>query len=332
MGINDRDLANFGENPKLIEAYGNYQLSMMRTICKLNPNFNQTILEMDIQDMLEFESKLAKAKLQLKTFAKMRLKHMVNQTGFDWEQMIVKPLWKIFNLTSIKQIESDDKVIITNLEYYAKTIDLLNKTSSRVVQNYMTWFVILQYNLGHIGPESLRLLAFQFNKFRYGKKSIRPRWRSCFTMVSDDLSWSLARLFIEKNYFTMNEKHNASKLTDSIQSAYIDLLNSNKTWLDRSTQIGSIRKIQNVFKNVAYPNWILNDTLLDQYYGIIDSTLLNQTENNFLIIYSMFLRLKLRTIYSQLPVKIDRANSWIFSPFIVNAGYYWTRNTLSKFR
>ena len=75
-------------------------------------------------------------------------------------------------------------------------------------------------------------------------------------------------------------------MIDRIQEAFAHQFSGN-TWLDEQTKAKSLAKLNAVHKNVAYPEWMLNNTELDRLNGLEDEKLQAELlqEDNFMNIF-----------------------------------------------
>ncbi|KAF1765822.1 hypothetical protein GCK72_005775 [Caenorhabditis remanei] len=92
---------------------------------------------------------------------------------------------------------------------------------------------------------------------------------SCAAETIDQMQYANARVFVDKIYPTADDRKNVrehvAKVASSIVIGFrsmIDQLN----WMTSSTKKGAYNKIENLVKNIAYPDWITDDAMLTQYH------------------------------------------------------------------
>lgn len=74
----------------------------------------------------------------------------------------------------------------------------------------------------------------------------------------------IGRLYVEKR-FSQSKLAAAEKLTNDIQKAFNETLSETK-WFTAVARSRVLEKLNRLQKNVGYPDWILNDTRLNDYY------------------------------------------------------------------
>src|SRR5699024_10289736 len=91
------------------------------------------------------------------------------------------------------------------------------------------------------------------------------------------------------------EKQEAIELANSIQNSLRDLIQQTE-WLDSETKNASLTKLNHVAKNIAYPEWILNNSELDQFYSLQYPNVLPDllSQKNYLLALAKFADLQLR--------------------------------------
>ncbi|GMR52617.1 hypothetical protein PMAYCL1PPCAC_22812 [Pristionchus mayeri] len=96
-----------------------------------------------------------------------------------------------------------------------------------------------------------------------------PKESNCQGLTTQFLTWANTRLFVDANYPTAKDKQNVREQTTSIVSsilvafrAQIDLLD----WMTPASKKGAYQKIDNLVVNIAFPDWVLDDAKLTDYY------------------------------------------------------------------
>ncbi|CAI5441977.1 unnamed protein product [Caenorhabditis angaria] len=104
---------------------------------------------------------------------------------------------------------------------------------------------------------------------------------SCAAETIDQMQYANARVFIDKIYPTAESRiqvrEHVAKVASSIVVGFrsmIDQLN----WMTTSTKAGAYNKIENLVKNIAYPDWITDDAQLTAYHAVMN---FNQTDDYF---------------------------------------------------
>ena len=239
-------------NVKEIAAYKNY----IRQSAKLFCGNNCAELDKDIDDIVNLESQLALQKLSVEdqrdpetVYNVFTLKQLHDKSKFDFLTSILVPIIKSLGLSS--PISQSSTILVSDVNYTVKAIEILNKTPVRTLANYIGWRIV-----SHFGPKSseqFRQIVFEFNQVTSGIKKLEARDEACQNLANSRVDMALSRLFVE-HHFTDKEKHEASDLINSVQDSFRALIQKND-WLDADTKKASLSKLNHVTKNVAYPSW-----------------------------------------------------------------------------
>lgn len=60
---------------------------------------------------------------------------------------------------------------------------------------------------------------------------------------------------------------------NDVKESFDDLLQESD-WLDATTKKRALNKLDAIVQNVGYPDWLLNNTALDEYYNLV--TIINE--------------------------------------------------------
>ncbi|CAG2172348.1 unnamed protein product [Oppiella nova] len=157
----------------------------------------------------------------------------------------------------------------------------------RVIANYMGWNFVRK--LGSYTDKRFRDIELKFNQhFNKQETGVDLRFRdielkfnqhfnkqetgvdlrgTCMDSISSQLPYAVSRLYIDK-HFTQNDKQEASNLVNDVKKAYYELIEE-YDWLDENIKNKYLTKLNATTFNVGYPDWILNNTDLDNYYKLI---------------------------------------------------------------
>ncbi|PSN50284.1 hypothetical protein C0J52_02838 [Blattella germanica] len=107
----------------------------------------------------------------------------------------------------------------------------------------------------------------------------------------------------------------------NVESAFSSMIHSAK-WMDRKSKEASLEKVRAVKYFIAFPDWILNKTALEEHYSQI-----SVTGSNFLLDMSAILEGKIRQQLEQLGKKYE-PDEFPSDPLDINAFYYANMNSL----
>ncbi|GMT13848.1 hypothetical protein PFISCL1PPCAC_5145, partial [Pristionchus fissidentatus] len=99
-----------------------------------------------------------------------------------------------------------------------------------------------------------------------------PTEASCVNTMSSYLTWSSSRLYVDANYPDEASRKTVREQTNSIIRsilvafrAQIDILD----WMSPASKRGAYQKIDNLVVNIAFPDWVLDDKHLFDYYATL---------------------------------------------------------------
>lgn len=239
-----------------------------------------------MEKALDFETKLAHILIpyENRTSENMYNRHSLsylqqNIPQFDWVGF-VKAVMKSKTDPPIS-ISSSERVIVRAPQYFKELFKLINTTDPRTVANYVQWRTVFS----RITTLSRRFLYryLDYARVTTGTTSLTPRWDKCVNYVENSLVYATGRLFVNA-HFQEDKKHMMEELIDGIRWAFMDILEKENDWMDEETKQKALDKAHAVLAKVGYPEFILNDTYLNEdlkqlqfnerdYYGNVMQTL-----------------------------------------------------------
>uniref|UniRef100_A0A3P8XB43 Phosphate regulating endopeptidase homolog, X-linked n=1 Tax=Esox lucius TaxID=8010 RepID=A0A3P8XB43_ESOLU len=245
----------------------------------------QEAAETQMKDALTFETKLAKIVIPFENrtsenlynrYTISRLQRSVPQ--FDWLSFITSI---IDSADEGLSVSSSEPVIVRTPTYFKQLFKLLNTTEPRTVSNYVIWRTVFS----RITSLSRRFLYryLDFARVTTGTTSLTPRWDKCVNYIENTLVYATGRLFID-THFQEDKKHMMEELIEGVRWAFINMLERENDWMDEPTRKKAIEKAHSVLAKVGYPQFILNDTYInedikqlvfseDDYFGNVMQTL-----------------------------------------------------------
>uniref|UniRef100_A0A4W5L4L6 Phosphate regulating endopeptidase homolog, X-linked n=1 Tax=Hucho hucho TaxID=62062 RepID=A0A4W5L4L6_9TELE len=204
----------------------------------------------------------------------------------------------------------------------------------RTVSNYVIWFlygfyrtvsnyVIWRTVFSRITTLSRRFLYryLDFTRVTTGTTSLTPRWDKCVNYVENTLVYATGRLFIN-THFQEDKKHMMEELIEGVRWAFINMLERDNDWMDGTTKMKAIEKAQSVLAKVGYPEFILNDTYINQ-----DIKQLVFSEDDYFGNVMQTLSFIAQSDLSWLRRTVPRTE-WFTNPTTVNAFYSSSTNQI----
>uniref|UniRef100_A0AC34Q1X1 Uncharacterized protein n=1 Tax=Panagrolaimus sp. JU765 TaxID=591449 RepID=A0AC34Q1X1_9BILA len=160
-------------------------------------------------------------------------------------------------------------------------------------------------------------------------KDVDPITLGCVDDTVFSLPYANARVFIDKIYPTAESRtkirQSVRKVVDGILIGMQSMLDQ-LSWMTSASKLGAYQKIQNLIRNVAYPDFITNNTLLDAYH----SKLQDFSNQNYYQISNLIRAFSMRTSFDLL-LRTDGVTrtDWNGSPGTVNAWYQPELNSIT---
>ncbi|KAG5268072.1 hypothetical protein AALO_G00207930 [Alosa alosa] len=277
----------------------------------------QQAAETQMKAVLDFEIKVAQIMIP---FENRTSENMYNRYSLSrWQRTVPEFSWLNFIKASIdtKQhpdlvISSSEPVIVRAPQYFKDLFKLLNSTEPRTIANYVMWRAVLS----RVSTLSRRFLYryLDFERVISGTTSLTPRWDKCVNYVENTLIYATGRLFVDK-HFQEDKKHMMEELIDGIRWAFIDMLEKENDWMDDVTKKKAVEKAHAVLPKVGYPEFILNDTYINE-----DIKELSFSEKDYFGNVMQTLRFIAQSDIGWLRKPVPRTE-WFTNPTTVNAFY-----------
>lgn len=98
-----------------------------------------------------------------------------------------------------------------------------------------------------------------------GSQQEHPRWNYCIDYVTKYYQIAVSTLYVRK-YFKQNAKTAATEMVNLIRAEFESMLKS-VTWMDSKTKTEAVRKLKAMVQIIGYPNELLDDQKLIEFYG-----------------------------------------------------------------
>ncbi|XP_070505218.1 neprilysin-2-like [Chironomus tepperi] len=279
--------------------------------------------ELQMREVLEFEVKLARIVMTKEErtdfnnlYHLMSIKELQAKYPFmDW--------LNYFNsiLPDVSRVTKDEIINVSVPKYLEDLGRLLENTPKRTIANYIFW--CLTSMSSSFLSQDARNLELEYMKSATGQLEDEPRWKECMNYVSKSYSIATGALYVRK-YFNHDSKETVQDMMDMIKAKY-DVILRSVEWMDDQTKQSALLKLKNMLTNIAYPNELMDDNKLVDYYGsvTVDETKFYESLFNVQK-YSHEQDLKdLRETYS----KSDWKN-W-FGAAVIDAYYDLTKNVIN---
>ncbi|XP_055007227.1 phosphate-regulating neutral endopeptidase PHEX [Boleophthalmus pectinirostris] len=282
----------------------------------------QKSAQTQMEKALAFETKVAHILIpyENRTSETMYNKYTLSQLQktipqFDWLGFVRAVLEASGHYT----VSSSEQVIVRAPQYFKELFKLIEATEPRTVANYVQWRTVFS----RVTTLSRRFLYryLDYARVTTGTTSLTPRWDKCVNYVENSLIYAAGRLFVSA-HFQEDKKHMMEELIDGVRWAFIDMLEKENDWMDKPTKARAIEKAHAVLPKVGYPEFILNDTYLNE-----DLKELQFTENDYYGNVMQTLKFIARSDLAWLRKTVPRTE-WFTNPTTVNAFYSSSTNQI----
>ncbi|WKX96997.1 hypothetical protein Q1695_013003 [Nippostrongylus brasiliensis] len=325
LGDSTRDYyLDRAKHGKKIEAYKQFLINKMRLIHEdANIPFNEEKTTSDVDEIIELETKLAKIIVpeeDRRDYTKMyNIRHLNDMKQLmpmvDW----LKYFRSVAPFKAHEFLASNPEILIVEIDYMRRITELLHSMDPRIITNY----VFLRFTStwgGELG-ERYEDVAQEFHRVMYGKKQKAPRWKDCTSATMHRLQYAAGGLYVKKK-FEKAAKNVTLEMVDDIQAVFQDLLVEND-WMDSETKKTAMEKAKEMLRQIAYPDFILDDGKLDKHY---DGISLDDTDSYSQMVEKL-LRWSIEYAYKRLLEPVDRTE-YNFNAAVVNAYYSGTSNAI----
>nr|XP_023701009.1 phosphate-regulating neutral endopeptidase isoform X2 [Paramormyrops kingsleyae] len=285
---------------------------------------NQQIAQTQMEEVLAFEGKLAEIMIP---FENRTSENMYNKYSLSRLQKTVPEVnWLGFVRACIdtklypelKSLSLSEPMVVRAPQYFKDLFKLLNVTEKRTMANYVVWRAVL----ARMTTLSRRFLYryLDFARVTTGTTSLTPRWDKCVNYVENTLIYAVGRLFVEW-HFQEDKKLMMEELVEGIRWAFVDMLEKENTWMDEDTKRKATEKAHAVLAKVGYPEFILNDTYINE------DIKLSFSETNYFGNVMQTLHFISQSDIGWLRKTVPRTE-WFTNPTTVNAFYSSSTNQI----
>ncbi|VDM64823.1 unnamed protein product [Angiostrongylus costaricensis] len=212
-------------------------------------------------------------------------------------------------------------MLIIEIDYMRRVNRLISSTDPRIITNY----AYLRYTLSWSGELGMRYedIYQKFYYVMYGQKKKAPRWVECTSTTTYQMQYAAGALYVRKA-FNETSKNMMLEMIADLQGAFDNML-AESDWMDETTKARAVYKAKHMLRHVGYPDFILDDEKLDDYY----SGLSIEESDSYSQMVEKLKRWGIEFAFKLLIQPVDR-NEFDFNPADVNAYYWFMSNSISK--
>ncbi len=307
LGLPDRDyyLGDTPDRKAILDDYRQHLRAMFGLLGESPARAEQSA---DV--VLEIESRLAKATLTLverrdpyNTYHRMSLQELRKMApAFDWAG-----LFKHTGLQTEPWINVSQPLFVLEMQ------SVIEQQSVQNLQTYLRWALLNTRAELLSKPFRDQHFAFFSQRLR-GIDQQRPRWRTCTSLVDQQLGEALGREFVERN-FPPAVRDDVKRMTVQIQEAMAERLDS-LGWMSAETRAQAHDKLKKMRDKIGYP---------DQWR---DYSTIEITPDDFYGNFSRATWFDLQRQLARIGQPLDRGE-WFMTPATVNAYYNPSMNDIN---
>ncbi|CAD6225915.1 GSCOCT00005792001.2-RA-CDS [Cotesia congregata] len=194
----------------------------------------------------------------------MSVKEMIEKwPSIDWIRSLSSNTKPYYNFTNETNVHIEFPNFITHFE------KLLNRTPKRVQANYLVWNFI-ELAIRFINSKTLWDYSQTYKKIRYSYTT-KIDQIDCKELVKTDLNPLLQAYYIREYPVEERTKSEFHAIYSNVKNKFIEIVNSSK-WLDSNTKIEIIDKVASIQTVIGYPDELLNDDQLKNYFEGLEIT------------------------------------------------------------
>lgn len=312
-----REYLTKGFDEKIVQAYYDYMVDIAVIL-----GADKARASEELKESLEFEMKLANISLPNEKRRNATLLYNPMTVAELSKTFPSVPWREYFNTLLFPSVQvSKNELVIVNVPSFISDLeDLLNKTPKRVQANYVMWRAAAA-SVSYL-TEEIRKRQLAYSTALSGKTEREARWKECVDIVSGSLSISVGAMYV-RQYFNEDAKKNAIEMVADIRQEFTKILKK-VDWMDAKTKASALDKAAGMSNHIAYPNELLDDKKLEEFYEKLELTSDNYLESilNLTLFGTEYSFSKLR--------KPVNKSDWITHgrPAVVNAFYSSIENSI----
>ncbi|XP_008553729.1 neprilysin-2 [Microplitis demolitor] len=262
---------SFNLNPPFLElswngpAYYNYMINVAKFL-----GANETRAKIDLMEAFKFESQMSAA---ASIIGNPEINSMsveeIERTwpSINWSEYFSNHLHPYFS------VENKTLINISNTNYIKKFETLINTTSKRAQANYAIWKII-EFSI----PLTKSVTLYNFAK-TYGTLRQAPDTNLHYCIAEAQLYLSkLALANLARSHpIDPKARRSAHQIFSKIKNKFLDALKSDTSKSQANEEI--IKKIENVKVVYGYPDELLDDKKLEEYFRGLEITRDNYLAN-----------------------------------------------------
>lgn len=161
------------------------------------------------------------------------------------------------------QLESDDRIIVGDIEFFNQIGELLENTPKRTLANYIGWRQIAS-SIAYL-PKKFTDRRQEYVRATTGQEVSDPIWLECVQVALNFYPHSYGAMYVRK-HFKDEAKDQVLELVKNIKDEFKIMLEEN-TWMDDDTKKEAEEKANKMAEQMAYADELKDDEKLIEFYN-----------------------------------------------------------------
>ena len=231
-------------------------IRLVADLVNLGTNFGQ---------LSSFADPFKVAKLEESPFLRVTVDELRTKApGIDWLDFFNK----VFKAADVKkQFKATDTIVVLEIEKIKALKETLDGHDNDIIEDYIGLLLLKEF--GAFATEKFRENLKKFERSITGRLNTLTQEENCVIRLAfrSGLDYLIARLYSDK-YFDDDDKKDIQELVINLRDSFKDLLPSHD-WLDDETRDAATGKADKIRINTGFPNFIKNNTKLDNIYPFV---------------------------------------------------------------
>ncbi|XP_063385376.1 endothelin-converting enzyme 1 isoform X1 [Cydia fagiglandana] len=236
------------------------------------------------------------------------------------------PIWKrylegVFNISNVELDFKNDKILVSDadLKYMALMSALVAKTPPVVLELYV-WIKVMEVMSVHTTSEIRSLFQRSYDAMHPHRAAPTPRSLMCASAVNDLMGMAVSYAIADPSFYNVT-KPKIKTMLHEMKNALSHLVGQVK-WMDDDTKLATYQKIIQMKSLIGFPDWLLDEGKLEQYYEGVEVNVDTHLDNMINII-----QVKIKKALNRF--RGGNNFTWATDPTEVNAYHTFQENTIT---
>ncbi|XP_050527946.1 neprilysin-2-like [Daktulosphaira vitifoliae] len=309
-----------GIKDKMVNSYYRYMVDIAVEL-----GAEKQMAKAELRRVLDFEVKLARISLfqslnEIKDFmiSESNITTLTNSyPKVPWKEYINRLICRADNIC----VHDNQKIMVIMPSYLTGLEVLLKFTPKRVLANYLIWRAVessVAFSNRRLRDRQLLLQEDLFGRIARG-----PRWVECVNVVSSVVDLAVSSMYVN-NFFNLKTKKSSSKMVENLREEFYRTL-TNAEWMDPITKKNALEKAEAIEEFVAYPDELLDYSIVDKYYSKVQL----EDDSDYFRSVLQLIKLRCDKSFEKLHTPVNKSD-WIThgQAITVNAFYNLVENSI----